>query len=242
MRREGLLSGLWLPGVASNMCACTISVGTRLGLYPMLRDALQPNAQRSGASMFASGLLGGALGYIASAPFFSATRVMQAEVGALTADGKLYATGALAGQPPTVSSSNGMAMLRHLASQRGALGLWRGGEVLVARGALMSATQLATYDMSKQRLKLWGLVDGPLVHCVASLAASLALTTAICPLDVTYTAFLAGPSLGREFATPWACASALVQEGGASSSRAAARSNARSPRVRRRHPSPSPRR
>ena len=30
------------------------------------------------------------------------------------------------------------------------------------------------------------MVDGPVVHCVASLAASLTLTTAICPLDVIY--------------------------------------------------------
>ena len=51
----------------------------------------------------------------------------------------------------------------------------------------MSATQLFTYDQTKKRLKAAsGMVDGPVVHCVASLAASLTLTTAICPLDVIY--------------------------------------------------------
>ena len=37
-------------------------------------------------------------------------------------------------------------MLRHLAATNGVVRLWRGADVLVARGALMSATQLATYD------------------------------------------------------------------------------------------------
>ena len=165
--------------------------------------------------MFASGLLGGALGYIASAPFFAATRIMQAEAGALSTDGKFYVTGARKGLPPTVGSSNGMAMLSHLVAERGILGQWRGSEILVARGAIMSATQLATYDAGKARLKALGFTDGPLVHCGASLAASLTLTTAICPFDVTYTAFLAGPSLGRPYANPMAAAQKLVQEGGA---------------------------
>ena len=78
----------------------------------------------------------------------------------------------------------------------------------------MSATQLATYDWSKGRLKAMGFSDGPEVHCAASLAASLTLTTAICPLDVTYTAYLAGPAVGRPYPNALACARALVAEGG----------------------------
>ena len=31
---DGLWRGLWRPGLATNVCACTISVGTRIGLYP----------------------------------------------------------------------------------------------------------------------------------------------------------------------------------------------------------------
>ena len=86
--------------------------------------------------------------------------------------------------------------------------------MLVSRGALMSATQLATYDVTKGQLKRWGLTDGPVVHCMASLAASLALTTAIAPLDVTYTAYLAGPHLGRHYTSPLACAQSLIDDGG----------------------------
>lgn len=222
VRAEGLLAGLWAPGVTVNMCACTISVGTRLGLYPMLRDAMgssssnQPQ-QRSSIGMFLSGLMGGALGYIIASPFFAVARVTHAEAGMICAETGLYTTGARKGLAPTVPGGNGggIALLSHMASANGVLSLWRGADVLVARGAIMSATQLATYDKTKGALKQMGLTDGPVVHCVASLAASLTLTTAICPLDVTYTAYLAGPSLGKSYVSPLACARELVAEGGA---------------------------
>mmetsp|Transcript_21327 Transcript_21327/g.68790 ORF Transcript_21327/g.68790 Transcript_21327/m.68790 type:complete len:311 (-) Transcript_21327:75-1007(-) len=213
VRSEGVWSGLWKPGLATNMLACSISVGTRLGLYPSLRDALSPDGS-SGGSRFASGLLGGALGYIASAPLFAASRVAQAEAGLLAADGASYLTGARRGLPPTVDSLSGLPTLRQMAAERGVLSLWRGADVLVARGALLSATQLATYDAAKRRLCAAGLADGPAVHSAASLAASLALTTAICPFDVTYTAFTAGPTIGRPHASPAAAARALLREGG----------------------------
>lgn len=223
VRNEGLVAGLWAPGLVVNMISCTISVGTRLGLYPMLRDAMpsmpsssSQDPQRSGVGMFVSGLLGGALGYICASPFFLAARVTQAEAGMLSPDTGLYTSGARKGLAPTVpgGGGGGLAILHHHVSTTGVASLWRGAEVLVARGALMSATQLTTYDKSKGQLKSFGLTDGPVVHCLASLAASLTLTTAICPLDVTYTAYLAGPMLGRPHATPLACARALVDEGG----------------------------
>ncbi|KAH8097201.1 thiosulfate transmembrane transporter [Aureococcus anophagefferens] len=73
---DGLWRGLWRPGLATNVCACTISVGTRIGLYPTLRDSFAPaEARRSPLFMYASGLAGGALGYSVAAPFFYATRV-----------------------------------------------------------------------------------------------------------------------------------------------------------------------
>ena len=213
---EGLVTGLWKPGIASNVCACTISVGTRLGLYPKLRDSVAQQ-QRSGISMFLSGLAGGALGYIVAAPFFMASRVAQAEVGILSSDG-IYVSGVRKGLPPTAgvgTSSNGLPILGHMARAHGLSSLWRGADVLVARGAIMSATQLATYDQTKGKLKAIGLEDGPVVHCMASLVASLVLTTAICPADVIYTSYLAGPSMGRNYVSPLDCANALWTEGGA---------------------------
>ena len=80
----------------------------------------------------------------------------------------------------------------------------------------MSATQLATYDASKKALTITGgLREGPTVHALASFAASLVLTTAICPLDVVLTRFQAGPLLGQPFKTPLQAFGTIVGEGGA---------------------------
>lgn len=190
---EGIFTGLWFPGLTTNVMACSISVGVRLGFYPMLRDALQPDQQRSGFSMFTSGLLGGALAYIISSPFFAASRVAQAEVGT----------------PQQASGSIGT--LARMARTTGVLGLWRGSEILVARGALLSATQLATYDLCKGWLRSLGLEDGPTLHSVCAFATSLSVATAICPLDITYTAHLAGK---HSHASAWSCALALLRDNG----------------------------
>ena len=168
---DGLWRGLWRPGLATNVCACTISVGTRIGLYPTLRDAFAPaEARRSPLFMYASGLAGGALGYSVAAPFFYATRVAHVR-----------------------DLGPGLATLRRLAAP-GVPALWRGAPLLVARGAVMSGTQLATYDSAKGFAVDRGLLDdGPALHCAASLCASVALTTAMVPLDVTLTHYQASP-------------------------------------------------
>ena len=186
VRRDGIWRAFWRPGLATNMCACTISVGTRLGLYPTLRDRLAPGAAASGTAMYASGLAGGALGYSVAAPFFYATRV------AHVADGGV-----------------GLATLRRLAAP-GARSLWRGAHLLVARGAVMSGTQLWAYDTSKRAALARGLLDdGPVAHCACSLVASVALTTAMVPLDVTLTHYQAGSA-----SSPAACARDLLQTRG----------------------------
>ena len=42
LTREGVIDGLWARGLGTNMSACTITLGSRLGLYPTLRDLLAP--------------------------------------------------------------------------------------------------------------------------------------------------------------------------------------------------------
>ncbi len=218
LRSEGLFRGLWQHGLATNCLACTISVGCRIGVYPLLRDALSDcsaGAVVAPSAMFASGLAGGALGYLAAAPFFFASRVAQAEAG-LVVRGVL-ATGARAGRAPSASGTSGVGMLGHLWQREGLFGLWTGSHLLVARGAVMSSMQLGVYDVSKRFLIGRGLEDGPGVHVISSAAASIAMTTAVAPLDLVLTTYQAGPFVGKSFASPLACARSLVAEGGAAS-------------------------
>jgi hypothetical protein len=216
LRIEGLFRGLWQHGLVTNCLACTMSVGCRIGVYPLLRDALSGCSAGAGVApgaMFVSGLAGGALGYLAAAPFFFASRVAQAEAG-LVVRGVL-ATGARAGQAPSASGTGGVGMLRRLWQRQGLSGLWTGSHLLVARGAVMSSMQLGVYDVSKRFLIGRGFEDGTGVHVMSSAAASIAMTTAVAPLDVVLTTYQAGPFVGKSFASPLACARSLVAEGGA---------------------------
>jgi hypothetical protein len=108
-------------------------------------------------------------------------------------------------------------MLGYLMRTTGVYGLWKGAGVLVVRGAVMSSTQLSSYDLTKKYCtNNLRMSDGPLVQCVASLVASIVLTTCIAPLDVTLTTYQAGPSVGRHYDSAWSCARALVHRGGPS--------------------------
>lgn len=171
IKRLGLLRALWLPGLATNCCACTMTCGVRIGLYPSLRDAIAPDAKTPGA-MALTGLIGGALGYTLAAPFFHATRLAHVREDGLF----------------------GLHALRQIGREGSA---YRGAGLLVARGATMSTTQLTTYDSAKGFCRDRGLEDGPALHVLCSFAASLAVATAIVPLDVTLTHYQAraSPSL-----------------------------------------------
>ena len=183
IKRLGLLRALWFPGLATNCTACTMTVGVRIGLYPSLRDAIAPNAKTPGA-MAASGLVGGALGYTLAAPFFHATRLAQ-----VSEDGLF-----------------GLRALRRIVREGIA---YRGAGLLIARGATISTTQLTTYDSTKGFCRDRGLEDGPAVHVLCSVAASLAVTTAMVPLDVTLTHYQTSAS-----PSPLACARDMYQTHG----------------------------
>ena len=81
----------------------------------------------------------------------------------------------------------------------------------------MSSTQLGSYDLTKKYCtNTLHMSDGPFMQCVASLVASVVLTTCIAPFDVTLTTYQAGPSIGRHYESPLACARALLQQSGPS--------------------------
>ena len=190
VREEGFVRGLWAPALGTNMLACSLGVGARLGFYPFIRDALCGRTdtgavQKQPTRMFASGLIAGAAGYFLANPLFLVTKRIQAGTGRV--ERGVLVTGARKGMAP--DERYGYRALRSLAATDGLLrGLWFGSGLLVLRGAVMSASQTTAYDWSKStvRGREW-IDDGPPLHFLCSFVASIVCVTCVIPFDVVLT-------------------------------------------------------
>jgi len=214
VRNEGVLRGLWAPGLFSNIACCSISVGVRLGTYPLIRDLVSGGDAPSAGVLMGSGLLSGAAGYFFASPLFYAKNVLQATSGLVSSEG-IMVTGSRKGKRPL--HRNGASVLVHAVRKNGIFAMWKGCHLLVARGAVMSSAQLSSYDGMKKLLLAKGLcADGPRLHLFASFCASVACVTAVIPFDVVLTNYQAADAISEQkgFRGPAHAAKSLLQNHG----------------------------
>ncbi|KAI5075466.1 hypothetical protein GOP47_0009542 [Adiantum capillus-veneris] len=87
-----------------------------------------------------------------------------------------------------VSDGNMVRAIRSMIATEGLRGLWRGIGPSMTRASALTASQLATYDESKQIIKHWMMLEeGFWLHISASFAAGLVGTTATAPIDMVKT-------------------------------------------------------
>lgn len=237
LKSEGLLRGLWLPGVGCNAVAAAICRGIGTGTYPAVRDwIVGPGGARTeqAAQMFIAGLGAGAVGYGVSTPFW----VMKSRLQA-----------GMEGKQHHKSSLEGLRSIWHTA---GLAGLYRGAGVLMVRGAMMNSG--TTLGQSRARVKhrarglpsflltllrvavcLWGahscptagydwikaynrehgiLSDGPKLHVVGSIVAAFLASTFSAPADVVMSRYQAAAEMGREYSSTVDCMRAMIREEG----------------------------
>lgn len=135
---EGLVGGLWWPGLGANAIGAFVCRGVGFGCYPTVRDMMsgQGNEPKSKISMFGAGLVSGGIGYGISTPMWQMKTRLQATTGRVGADGLLI-TGLRKGKKPLYR--NGIDGIMQVTAQEGALQLYRGLWPLVIRGALMNS-------------------------------------------------------------------------------------------------------
>ena len=188
---EGLLTGLWYPGIVANALGIGISSVGRVGLYPTVRDLLAKatNKEPTPALMFSAGLIAGGFGYLVSSPVYQVKTLAQAEAGLLT--NGVLTTGTRAGE---TARYHGRSLLDALDLLRSEGHLFRGAGALVVRGALLSAGQAMGYDFCKREAPryLGEHSNGPAMHVVASVAGALSAAIFSTPPDVIMTRFQAG--------------------------------------------------
>ena len=198
---DGLLQGLWLPGLAATFIRSFTYVGFRIGLYPTVKKAVQ--AKSDGRDTLAvkilSGCFTGAIGSALFCPVDVVRLRMQADSGTLGPDGVLV-SGLRRGLPPRYDST--LSAFSSIVRQEGLTkGLYRGAGPTVLRAAVLSGSQLASYDGLKQVLKGPGSSlplppalreEGPVLHSCCSLTSGLIAQTCIQPFDTTRSVIMAG--------------------------------------------------
>lgn len=194
MKTEGVFRFL-MRGVAATWLRELSYSSIRMGLYEQLKRSIDKDGQGvSYVQRLGCGLVGGGLGAIFSVPCDLARVRIQA-----------------VDQPLSVASVWSSTL-----RTEGMRGLFRGGGTTVARAAVLTATQLATYDRAKGHMgRLTGLNEGVALHFLSSLAAGFVTVAVTSPLDVVRTRLMrdtAGDSIyGGSFAR---CVKQTVQQEG----------------------------
>eukprot|EP01083_Nonionella_stella_P008057 23240_1 len=195
LRQEGIL-GLWLPGMVPSMMRELSYSSIRMGLYTPIRSFFQSFSSKSDGDIgltlkILSGLTTGATGSAIATPTDLVKIQFQQEAGRLGADG-VYETGLRKGHPPKYQHT--IAAFKGIYAEHGLTGLYKGCTPTIARAALLTAAQLATYDHTKYTLKTNGVMEeGVPLHVVASLVAGFAATTAAAPADLVKTRIMCDP-------------------------------------------------
>ena len=122
LRQEGLLNGLWRPGLVPNMTGMAFASALRFGYYESVRDGLSKE-DKGGHHMVLAGLVCGATAYFFTTPFHLLKTQVQAQSG------------------PGLAHDY-MGRIVRIVEERGLGGLWKGGTPLAARGGLFTSGQM----------------------------------------------------------------------------------------------------
>ena len=168
------LADLWTSGLAATAARALTFAATRVGAYPTVRDAMSSGADASVSVRVAAGSLTGALAAAAFTP-----------LDILRLRSQLT--------PRAHPAFDVLGGLRKLAASEGPSALWRGASVNVARAAVLTSAQLASYDGVKRHLRdERGWREDDSLHVTAALTAGAIAQTFVQPLCAARTRIFVG--------------------------------------------------
>lgn len=165
---------LWTSGLAATAARALTFAATRVGAYPTVRDAMSSGTDSSVAARVAAGSLTGAM----SAAVFTPLDVLRLRSQL---------------SPRAHPALDVLGGLRKLAASEGSSALWRGASVNVARAAVLTSAQLASYDGVKRHLRdERGWREDDSLHVTAALTAGAIAQTFVQPLCAARTRIFVG--------------------------------------------------
>lgn len=173
-KEEGI-RGLY-KGIAASILREASYSTIRLGAYEPFKELLGAHnpAKTPLWKKIAAGALSGAIGSAIASP----TDLVKIR---LQAEGTLKP-----GEQPRYPST--FSAFKTIAAKEGVKGLWRGVGATVKRAAIVTGTQIPSYDHLKHSLLNYGLMsEGLRLHMVSSMGAGLAVALVSSPVDVIKT-------------------------------------------------------
>lgn len=194
---RGLYRGL-NPGMQRQLCFC----GVRIGLYDNIKEAYTELLGTDGVNIYAriaAGITSGGLAVVIAQPTDVVKVRLQAQ-GMNKESGTQY-RGAYHAYK-TIFKEEGLKK-----------GLWKGSLPNITRNAVVTASELVSYDMLKEYiLKNKILPDEFPCHIVSAFGAGFITTCVASPVDVVKTRFMNSPA--GQYAGALNCAAKMFREGG----------------------------
>ena len=163
---DGIFRGLWAPGLIAICLRALTYSGTRVGLYPTVRDAMPGGG-------FGSKVLAGCTTGGIGAAMFAPAEVVRVRIIAAHSAGRPYST----------TWDAFVTIARH----ESVGGLWRGATPFSLRCACFSGAQLAVYESAKRFLLTTGMREGPRLHIISSCLSGICAQIVCHPLDTIKT-------------------------------------------------------
>lgn len=151
LAEQGFVRGLWLPGLTASVARDVINGGIRIGLYPTFVTGINDACSGCCVSIpslgikLLAGWCTGMVGAIAGNPTDLIKIRLQAESGCI--ERGVYTTGLYKGVVPSYRSA--FHACTQILNTEGIQGLFRGCTANIARAALVTSGQMASYDETK---------------------------------------------------------------------------------------------
>ncbi|KAJ3103200.1 hypothetical protein HDU97_010333 [Phlyctochytrium planicorne] len=176
--KEGFMA--LYAGVSASLLRQATYSTARFAVYDVLKEKLKVNDKRGGSfyKQLLAACIGGAAGGIVGSPA-DLTNVRMQNDGKLPVEKRRNYKHAFDG-------------LYRIMKEEGPAALFRGLGPNIQRAILMTASQVASYDIIKQNMLATGAFkDNLITHFGASLSAGLIATTVCSPIDVLKTRIMA---------------------------------------------------